>query len=409
MRQNIFIAILLLSTCSVVTRAQEDVCNIQGHIQKDTLYRTKTPIEKVYLARIDEFDRPIVVDSCQVEAGRFGFKRSLAKDEPVLIYTLKGFDNGDLPLFVEPGTVTIEMPDAAFPMGATVSGTPNNDLYATYKGFVAQCTREQLDSSEVRRQSGGDDWMLTPEGEEEWKRIGAQALITCNANRLQFLLDHNDSPLAPLMMEKELYFMMDKIYARRMLNALAPTLKNHPYYRSYSNVVRALDLKVGAELPDITLPLADGNTATLNDYQGKYVLLDFWASWCAPCRREIPSLVQLFDDTQEQRDKFVIISFSLDDKDKNWRDAIKALGMDKEGWIHCSDLLAWGSPAARMMGVEAIPKAILIDPEGRAISFSLRGETLVQRVKQILSGDLYYQNTPMEEGSEALEQIRNMK
>ena len=96
-------------------------------------------------------------------------------------------------------------------------------------------------------------------------------------------------------------------------------------------------------------------------------------------------------------DKFALISFSVDDKEKAWKDAISSKNINKEHWVHASDLLAWGSPAARMLGVKAIPMIFLIDPEGRMISSSLRGEELVRRVRQIMSGDLYYQSSGSED------------
>ena len=231
-----------------------------------------------------------------------------------------------------------------------------------------------------------NQWMSRPENQEEWVRVGAAAMVAASAAQLRFLLEHNDSPLVPLMLEKEVYPTLSKAYVQRMLKSLSPKLKKHPYYRSFSNVVRAQELKVGGELPDITLPLVEGGRKTLEDFKGKYVLLDFWASWCGPCRREIPYLIQLYNETQADCDRFVIVSFSLDNKEKDWKNAIRTHQMDKEEWAHASDLLGWSSPAARMLGVTAVPKTILIDPEGRVISFSLRGEEMVSRVKQILAG-----------------------
>ncbi len=378
------------------TAAAQSVCTIEGKILRDSMIYSKSVIQKVYLSQMDEYGNITAVDSSKIKKGKFAFKRKLAAGEPALLYLLTGFDNGNLPLFVEEGTVSIEIPNASFPAGGKVSGTKNNELYAEYRDIHERCKQMQIDTLRAMEKAKGkeavDQWLATDAGFNEWTQIGACALVKSTAERLKFLLDHNDSPLAPLMLEKEVYFTLHKEYAKKMLQALSPTLKGHPYYRSYSNVVRALDLKVGGDLPDITIPLADGTTTTLEAFRGKYVLLDFWASWCGPCRKEIPNLVQLFDETADKRDKFVIISFSLDNKEKLWKDAIEKLGMNKEGWVHGSDLLAWGSPAAKMMGVTAIPKAILIDPEGRAISFTLRGQELVSRIKQILAGDLYYMN-----------------
>ncbi len=394
MIQKIFITAIALMLSFTGLQAQ-GVCTIKGSIDRDTLRMSKQQIKKVYLTRLDEYDRSIVVDSAKVKKGKFEFKRTLAADEPVLIYLLTGFDNGSLPVFVEPGIVEIAMKDAAYPMGALVKGTKTNDLYNEYKAINERCKKEQIDTLRAMETRMGKEqcnqWMDSEEGTQEWMRIGASALLTAMAEHLQFVLDHNDSPLAPLMLEREIYFNLSNEYAKQMLQSLSPVLKGHPYYRSYSNVVRALDLKVGGELPDISIPQPDGTSVTLDSFRGKYVLLDFWASWCAPCRKEIPYLVQLFNDTKDMRDKFTIISFSIDTKEKDWKDAIAKLGMNLDGWVHGSDLLGWQSPHAKMMGVTAVPKAILIDPEGKAISFTLRGEELVRRVKQILGGDLYYQ------------------
>lgn len=374
----------------------QDVCVIKGNIEKDSLRFTPKRVEKVYLSTVDEYDRMITLDSVKVKNNSFEFKRIINKNEPVMLHFITGFDNGQASVFVEPGTVYVRIRDAAYPSGCIAEGTKTNDLYVEYSRLTERCTQEQRDSLAILRKTKGDQWLDTPEGQTAWMRIGAAALIECNANRIEFLLEHNDSPLAPLMLEREISYMMDKKYNELLLNSLSPELKEHPYYRSFNNAVRAMDLQVGNELPNIKIPLADGGTAFLSDFRGKYVLLDFWASWCAPCMRELPYLIQLYEETRDKNDQFVIVSFSLDNKEKAWKDAIRAKNIGREAWIHGSDLLAWGSPAVRLLGVKAVPQIILIDPEGRAISFSLRGEEMVKRVKQIMSGDLYYQNSPDE-------------
>lgn len=383
-------AITAICLAAIGSLQAQDVCVVKGRMHKDQQRYTPAKVEQVYLTTQDEYGRSIKVDSAKVTDGNFEFRRTLKPGEPILLYSVTGFDNGAASFFLEPGEVRIDMPDAAFPGGAVITGTHTNTLYNEYKAINARCVQEQKDSLKTK----SEQWMNTPEGQAEWLRIGAQSVLTCNAARVRYLLDHNDSPLAPLMMEYELYYMFDKDFAKQLLNSLSPTLKEHPYYRSYSNVVRALDLRVGAELPNITIPLADGKETHLEDYRGKYVLLDFWASWCGPCRREIPYVKQVYDLMKENKDKFVLISFSLDNKDAEWRKAIETLGLGQEGWVHGSDLLGWGSPAARMMGVKGIPQTILIDPEGKAVSFTLRGEEMVRRIKQVLAGDLYYLSDP---------------
>ncbi|EJX10888.1 thioredoxin family protein [gut metagenome] len=389
---TLFFTTIGLAACCAL-QAQK-VCTIQGHIVKDSLRYTAAPIKKVFLNRIDEYDRTIAIDSAELKKGRFEFRYVIPTDEPIQLYGISGFDNGFPVFFVEPGEVKIEMPNGAYPNGATITGTPNNDLYTQYKELTQRSINEQSDSLKMLTSRYSKDYIDSKEGREQWLRIGAESVVRCNADRIDFLLDHNDSPLAPIMMEREIHYMLSNRYAEQLCNALSPVLKDHPYYRSFSNTVRALDLKVGHELPDITLPLIDGSKHKLSDYRGKFVLLDFWASWCGPCMREIPHLKQLYADTKAQQDKFVIISFSVDTKEKDWKKAIEAKGIQLEGWVHCSDLLGWRSPSAKFMGIEAIPQMILIDPEGKAISFSLRGEELVRRVKQILNGDLYYLNEP---------------
>ena len=169
-----------------------------------------------------------------------------------------------------------------------------------------------------------------------------------------------------------------------MMNAISPALKDHPYYAAARNAILAKYLKVGAEAPDITLPTVDNKQMHLSDLRGRYVLLDFWASWCGPCRKEIPFLIQLFNETQGKRDQLALVSFSIDNKEDAWKKAITDRGMNLEGWIHASDLKGWQSPEAQMFGVEAVPRTVLINPEGKVVAFDLRGEEMVRKVKQLI-------------------------
>lgn len=374
-----FVILLLLPAVSV---AQQ--CVINGRMGKDSLRFSKARLNMVYLSQVNEFDQFVKVDSALVQNGVFRFSYSVDPKAPLLMYFITGFDNGEIPVWLEPGEITVQIRDAAFPSGALVRGTSTNELYNQYKAFGQQCIDVQNDTIRSWAQRYGATWLDSPEGRARMNTMGAAEVFRCESNRLQFLLDYNDSPLAPLMMEREMVWHFSQLYAERMVKSLSPSLATHPYFLSFSNYVKAQNLRVGGELPDIKIPLADGTVKHLSDYRGKYVVLDFWASWCVPCIKELPLIKRLYQDTRDKSDRFALISFSLDNKEPNWRNAMTRNDMVQPGWIHASDLLGWGSPAAKLLGIEAIPKMIIVDPEGKAVSFDLRGEELVRKMKSLL-------------------------
>lgn len=365
------------------TLQAQEKCVLRGTFTDDKFCRQPGTVEKVYLNRLDAFDNPVLVDSAQVADKKFTLELPLKAGQQPEIYLLTGFDNGACAFFVEPGTVDLSI-NAPYPISSHAYGTPTNDLYETYKKIGGECTRIQTDSLALFHKTKGAAWIDSPEGVAARTRIGGEAKFRTHTDRLRYLLEHSDSPLAPIMMQKELLFTMDYDAANQVRQSLSPKLYDHPYYEAFSNAVLAKNINVDAELPNITMPTADGKQLSLKDFRGKFVLLDFWASWCGPCRRETPYVIKLYNKTRDLKDKFVIISFSLDNKKKNWTDAIPTMGMNLPDWVHVSGLYGWNSPAAKVLGVSAIPKTFLINPEGRLIAVDLRGDHMTQKVKELL-------------------------
>jgi peroxiredoxin len=136
---------------------------------------------------------------------------------------------------------------------------------------------------------------------------------------------------------------------------------------------------IGKQAPNFTLHDRSGKSVSLSSLKGKYVLIDFWASWCGPCRSESPNMVKLY---QKFKDKnFEILGVSLDGSEDAWNGAIEKDGLT---WLHVSDLMQWNSPVVSMYGIEGIPATVIVDPSGVIVAKNLRGEELMAKLDELL-------------------------
>jgi peroxiredoxin len=169
------------------------------------------------------------------------------------------------------------------------------------------------------------------------------------------------------------------------LAPLAPAFEkafpNSEYIKDFSAKIAQYKnaIQVGQQAPDITLNSPEGKAVSLSSLRGKYVLIDFWASWCGPCRQENPNVVKMYNRFKGKN--FEIFGVSLDKEKDKW---IQAIANDGLTWVHVSDLKFWNSAGAEAYGVRSIPATFLVDPQGVIVAKNLRGKELEDKLAQIL-------------------------
>jgi peroxiredoxin len=201
-------------------------------------------------------------------------------------------------------------------------------------------------------------------------------------------IEEDPGTLANFTALQRLSMKSDLEYFIKVRDALSKRAQGNYFFDNLSEQIAKAEnqarlenlLRPGSEAPEIALPNPEGEMIKLSDYRGKYVLIDFWASWCKPCRIENPNVVRMYEKYSDKN--FEILGVSLDRQKEKW---VQAIAQDKLQWPQVSDLKFWQSAAAELYNVKSIPFTVLVDPDGKVIATQLRGRALEQKLDEIFN------------------------
>lgn len=322
--------------------------------------------KKVYLIKPDISDFPS--DSTVVRNGSFRFEGEV--DMPMFAY-LAAQGGGGINVILEKGVI-----DASLANGR-LSGTPLNDKWNAYQDQIASLNSRMYEIQKEARGLSAADSIRRDSLQHEMNAVYKKARVLSKA----FILDNLDNVLpGPLVRPYMRSFTEEEI--ERIFAEASPALKANRAFRQLVMEREAkLKTQVGNKFTDFTLQDMEGKAVSLSDYvgKGKYVLVDFWASWCGPCRAEMPAIKAVY---KEFKDKGLeIVGVSLDSSKEAWVNAVTSL---KLPWPQISDLKGTESIAAMRYGIKSIPFIMLISPEGVIVASRLRGEGIKETLSRYL-------------------------
>lgn len=319
------------------------------------------------------------VERLPVENGKFSSAGSI--DDPMLAFISdkEDFRNETAEkkqFFIDKGNINIHIKDVI--ENAEIKGSKAFDQFIDYSEaqapFIAKLA--SIEEEATKKVSEG----LSRDSIFALYRIPFKnASKEMEGFKRKYIREHRDMFFSILLIPSLAETTGDFLEAESLFTNLNAALQTSSTGKLISEHIKSQKkTSLGAIAPDFALADTLGKAIPLSSLKGKYVLLDFWAAWCGPCRQENPNVVKAFETFHDRG--FTVFGVSLDRDRKSWLNAIK---QDKLSWQHVSDLKYWNSEAAVLYGISSIPRNFLLDPNGKIIGRDLRGEDLMDKLNEL--------------------------